>query len=157
VEHAGDDSDSPLEADAVARALEDLLGQPWTDRHGAVRPLVPDDVIVVAPYNAHVAAIERAVERRLRVRARVGTVDKFQGQEGAVAIYSMASSSAEDAPRGMDFLYERNRLNVAISRARAVAILVASPRLLEVHCHNPEQMRKANALCRYVEMAVPGS
>jgi uncharacterized protein len=155
VEHAGDDSDSPLEADAVAQALEGLLGLEWTDRHGAVRPLIADDVIVVAPYNAHVAAIERAVERRLKVRARVGTVDKFQGQEGAVAIYSMASSSAEDAPRGMDFLYERNRLNVAISRARAVAILVASPRLLEVHCRNPDQMRKANALCRYVEMAAP--
>jgi uncharacterized protein len=155
VEHAGDDSDSPKEAEAVAEALESLLGRAWTDRHGAVRPLMPDDVIVVAPYNAHVAAIERAVERRLGVRARVGTVDKFQGQEGAVAIYSMASSSAEDAPRGMDFLYERNRLNVAISRARAVAILVASPRLLEVHCHTPDQMRKANALCRYVELAAP--
>ncbi|KRT62939.1 MAG: hypothetical protein XU10_C0018G0051 [Chloroflexi bacterium CSP1-4] len=153
IEHAGNDSDSPQEADAVARALEGLIGRPWTDRYGAVRPLTAGDIVVVAPYNAHVAAIERAVERRLGLRARVGTVDKFQGQEGTVAIYSMASSSAEDAPRGMDFLYERNRLNVAISRARALAILVASPRLLDVPCRTPEQMWKANALCRYVEMA----
>ena len=86
----------------------------------------------------------------------VGTVDKFQGQEGAVAIYSMTSSSAEDAPRGMDFLYERNRLNVAISRARALAILVASPELLRVHCRTPDQMKKANALCAYLEMADAG-
>ncbi|MGH2407390.1 MAG: TM0106 family RecB-like putative nuclease [Candidatus Limnocylindrales bacterium] len=153
VEHSGDDSDSPAEAAAVAAAFEDLLGRTWTDQHGVSMPLTARDILVVAPYNAHVAAIERAVEARVRQRARVGTVDKFQGQEGAVAIYSMASSSAEDAPRGMDFLYERNRLNVAISRARAVAILVASPRLLEVHCQKPEQMAKANALCRYVELA----
>ncbi|MFI5255355.1 MAG: DEAD/DEAH box helicase, partial [Candidatus Limnocylindrales bacterium] len=157
VDHAGDDSDSPAEAEAVAAAFADLLGRTWTDHLGADRELGVRDILVVAPYNAHVAAIERAVERRVGLRARVGTVDKFQGQEGAVAIYSMASSSAEDAPRGMDFLYERNRLNVAISRARAVAILVASPLLLDVHCRTPEQMRKANALCRYVEMALPES
>jgi superfamily I DNA and/or RNA helicase len=83
----------------------------------------------------------------------VGTVDKFQGQEGPVVIYSMATSRAEDAPRGMDFLFSLNRLNVATSRARCAAILVASPRLFEPECRTPRQMQLASALCRYREMA----
>ena len=155
--HQGNESRSPEEALLVAETIGSLLGQSWTDRRGVTRPLEVGDIIVIAPYNLQVAAIAEATKGLLGIRARVGTVDKFQGQEGAVAIYSMASSTAEDAPRGMDFLYERNRLDVAISRARALAILVASPRLLEVHCRTPDQMRKANALCRYVEMAASGS
>ena len=84
---------------------------------------------------------------------RVGTVDKFQGQDKAVVIYSMAASSADEAPRGMGFLYRLNRLNVATSRARCTAILVASPRLLEPECRTPEHMHLANALCRFRELA----
>ena len=131
--------------------------QRWSDERGSTergrrRAITAADIIIVAPYNLQVAAIE-AEARSRGITPWVGTVDKFQGQEGAVAIYSMTSSSAEDAPRGMDFLYERNRLNVAISRARALAILVASPELLRVHCRTPEQMKKANALCAYLEMA----
>jgi uncharacterized protein len=84
---------------------------------------------------------------------RVGTVDKFQGQEALVVIYSMASSSGDDVPRGLDFLLSRNRLNVAISRAQCLAYLVCSPRLLEVDCKTIEHMRLANALCRFVEIA----
>jgi len=84
---------------------------------------------------------------------RVGTVDKFQGQEAAVSIYSMATSSPEEAPRGMDFLYSLNRLNVATSRARALAIVVASPGLLLARANTPAQMRLANGLCRYGETA----
>jgi uncharacterized protein len=102
----------------------------------------------VAPYNAQVAAIGRRLPR-----ARVGTVDKFQGQEAPIVIYSMATSSPDDAPRGMEFLYSLNRLNVATSRARCVCILVASPRLFEPECRTPQQMRLANALCRYRELA----
>ena len=85
--------------------------------------------------------------------ARVGTVDKFQGQEAPVSIYSMASSTPEDAPRGMEFLYSLNRLNVATSRARCIALVVASPALVRVACHTPRQMQLANALCRLVEVA----
>ena len=81
-------------------------------------------------------------------------MDKFQGQEAPVVIYSMATSRPEDAPRGMEFLYSLNRLNVATSRARCAAIIVASPRLAEPDCRTPAQMRLANALCRYREMAV---
>jgi uncharacterized protein len=83
----------------------------------------------------------------------VGTVDKFQGQEAPVVIYSLTTSSPEDAPRGMEFLYSRNRLNVATSRARAIAIIVGSPQLFEPDCHTPRQMQLANALCRYRELA----
>jgi uncharacterized protein len=85
--------------------------------------------------------------------ARIGTVDKFQGQEAPVLIYSMTSSSSSDAPRGMEFLYSLNRLNVATSRAQCMCILVASPALFEPDCRSPWQMQLANALCRYRELA----
>ncbi len=115
------------------------------------RPLTLDDIVVVAPYNAHVACLVEA----LPPGARVGTVDRFQGQEAAVSIFSMATSSVEDLPRNLEFLFSLNRLNVAVSRARAVSILVCSPELLRARCHTAEQMRLVNALCRYVDMASP--
>lgn len=152
-EHDGNASRSPQEALAVGDFVASLIGTPWTNSDGETKPIEAQHLIVVAPYNAHVAEISRAVEAKLGFAVPVGTVDKFQGQEGAVAIYSMASSSRDDAPRDMDFLYSRNRLNVAVSRARAVAIVVASPRLLEANCRTPEQMRLVNALCQLVEHA----
>ena len=116
---------------------------------GGERPLRASDVMVVAPYNAQV----RLLRERLPAGVEVGTVDKFQGREAAVVFYSMASSSGEDVPRGLDFLLSRNRLNVAVSRAQCLAYVVCSPRLLEVDCRTIEQMRLANALCRFVELA----
>jgi uncharacterized protein len=109
--------------------------------------------MVVAPYNAQV--------RRLRERLRaaglgevpVGTVDKFQGREAPVVFYSMATSSAEDVPRTLEFLFSRNRLNVAVSRAMCLAFVVASPLLLESRARTIEQMRLINALCRFVDLA----
>ena len=112
-----------------------------------------DDVLVVAPYNAQVAEIARAVRDRLGSSANVGTVDKFQGREAPVAIYSMTTSTPDDAPRDIEFLYSANRLNVAVSRARGLAVVLASPALLRVACKTPEQMRLVNALCRLVEVA----
>ena len=109
----------------------------------------PGEIMVVSPYNAQVNALREA----LPAEVRVGTVDKFQGQEADVVIYSLASSSGEDVPRGLQFLLSRNRLNVAISRARALAYLVASPKLLELNCNSVAEMRLANALCRFVELA----
>jgi superfamily I DNA and/or RNA helicase len=85
--------------------------------------------------------------------ALVGTVDKFSGQQAPVVIYSLTTSSPEDAPRGMEFLFSLNRLNVATSRAQALVILVGNPRLLEPECRSRRQMQLANALCRYAEMA----
>ena len=109
----------------------------------------PAEIKVVAAFNAQVQRL-RGV---LPAGVEVGTVDKFQGQEALVVFYSMASSSGEDIPRGLGFLLSRNRLNVAISRAQALAYLVCSPRLLEVDCKTIPHMRLANALCRFVELA----
>lgn len=149
VDHAGDRVRSTAEAEVVRELVDRLVGAPWLDENGCWRPLKATDLIVVAPYNAHVAELRAALPDDVPV----GTVDKFQGREGAVAIYSMASSSVEDAPRGMRFLYDLHRLNVAVSRARARAYIVASPQLLRVLCHNPDELRLANALCRFVELA----
>jgi uncharacterized protein len=147
----GADSESVPEAEAVASIVRSLVGggATWTNERGIARPVGWADVLVVAPYNAQVGAIGRL----LPPEARVGTVDKFQGQEAPISIYSMTTSSPELAPRGMGFLYSRNRLNVATSRARCVAVVAASPDLLRVRARTPEQMRLANALCRFVELA----
>src|SRR5207249_10184955 len=107
------------------------------------------DVTVVAPYNTHVHDLHENLPGAVHVR----TVDQFQRQEAAVSFLAMASSSGEGAPRGLDFLFSRNRLNVAVSRAKCLAYLVCSPRLLEVGCRTTEHMRLANALCRLVEEA----
>ena len=147
----GADSESPEEADEVARVARSIVeaGARWVNEKGELRPVTWDEVLIVAPYNAQVGAIKR----RLPAEARVGTVDKFQGQEAPISIYSLTTSNPELAPRGMDFLYSRNRLNVATSRARCITIVAASPDLLRVRARTPAQMRLANALCRYVEMA----
>ncbi|MEO8510699.1 MAG: TM0106 family RecB-like putative nuclease [Chloroflexota bacterium] len=153
--HAGAANESPEEAHQVAQLVRALVesASRWIDRHGDDRRITYDDVLIVAPYNAQVGAIQRL----LPDKARVGTVDKFQGQEAPISIYSMTTSSAEDAPRGMEFLYSRNRLNVATSRARCIAVVVAEPALLRVRARTPHQMRLANALCQLAEMAQPGT
>lgn len=150
VPHSGNRNASVEEVDAVDRAVRSLLeGGQWTDRHGGTRRLTLQDILVVAPYNTQVRRLRDA----LPDGARVGTVDKFQGQEAPVVFYSMATSDPEEAPRGMDFLYSMNRLNVATSRARGLSVIVCSPSLLKVRCRTPTQMRLANALCRFVELA----
>ena len=108
--------------------------------------------MVVAPYNAQV----RCLTEHLPEGVRIGTVDKFQGQEAAVCFFSMTTSSGEEIPRHLEFLLSRNRLNVAISRARCLAVLVCNPELLHIRCKNAEQMRLLNALCLFVEMAGAG-
>lgn len=125
-------------------------GFSFTDRHQETAPLKPDDILIVAPYNAQVAALKA---RLPELSERIGTVDKFQGQEAPVVIYSMTSSSPDDAPRGMEFLYNPNRFNVATSRARALCILVGSPHLMNPHCRTPQQMKMANGFCRFGELA----
>ncbi len=129
-------------------ALLVRAGVNWIDDKRRRRPLQLDDLLIVAPYNAQVSDLSNRIPN-----ARVGTVDKFQGQQAPVIIYSLTTSSPEDAPRGMEFLYSLNRLNVATSRAQALVIVVGSPRLLEPECRSPRQMQLANALCRFAEMA----
>ena len=130
-----------------------MLGGSWTDREGRARRCADADFMVVAPYNAQVRRLREALRRPDSATCRVGTVDKFQGREAPVVFYSMATSSAEDVPRSLEFLFSRNRLNVAVSRAMCLAFVVASPRLLESRARTIEQMRLINALCRFVEMA----
>jgi uncharacterized protein len=152
VAHDGNQNSSHEEVELVERVATQLLqaGTQWIDRHGTAKTMTTNDVLVVAPYNSQVSLLAERLGPR---GVRVGTVDKFQGQEAPVVIYSMATSTPEDAPRGMEFLYSLNRLNVATSRARCACILVASPRLFEPECKSPRQMRLANALCRYAELA----
>lgn len=153
VEHLGNAAASPEEAGRVVEEIRAMLGGAWTDRDGRTAPLTEMDFMVVAPYNAQVRRLRDTLEAAGLGDVPVGTVDKFQGREAAVVFYSMASSSAEDVPRGLEFLFSRNRLNVAVSRAMCLAFIVASPRLLESRARTIEQMRLINALCRFVEMA----
>lgn len=149
VVHAGNSAGSPEEVEVVAALVTDLVGGRYVDHTGVRHSLGLAEILVVAPYNNQVGRLRSALPRG----ARVGTVDKFQGQEAPVVIYSMASSSAEDAPRGVGFLYDLHRLNVALSRAQALTVVVGSPRLLDAAVHTPEQLRRVNALCRYAEVA----
>jgi uncharacterized protein len=146
VEHSGNRSASDQEAAAVSAMVARLVGRRWIHRDGTERPLTEGDVLVVAPYNAHVGTLRGW----LPAEVAVGTVDRFQGQEAAVVIYSMATSLAEDVPRGMEFLYSRNRMNVAVSRARCLAVLVCSPDLLRVACTTAAQIPLGNALCSFI-------
>ena len=155
VEHEGNTGSSDEEADEVVAIVSSLLEGTvhWRDQHGVEHPMAPGDIRVVAPFNAHVNKIQDRLAKAGLGDVPTGTVDKFQGQEAPVAIYAMATSHPEDAPRGMEFLYSLNRLNVATSRARCAAIIIACPRLFEPECHTPRQMKLANALCRFREMA----
>ncbi|SDR63347.1 uncharacterized protein SAMN05519103_08516 [Rhizobiales bacterium GAS113] len=150
VAHTGNQSSSPEEADVVSALVGDILASnpTWIDRDGDELPLTLTDILIIAPYNAQVFELQARL-----AGARIGTVDKFQGQEAPLVIYSMTTSSHADAPRGMEFLYSLNRLNVATSRAKCICVLVASPTVFEADCRTPAQMRLANAYCRYLELA----
>jgi predicted RecB family nuclease len=150
VPHTGNQSSSPEEAEVVQNLVNDFLASnpTWINREGLETPLTLADILIIAPYNAQVFELQARL-----AGARIGTVDKFQGQEAPVVIYSMTTSSHADAPRGMEFLYSLNRLNVATSRAQCLCVLIASPTVFEADCRTPEQMRLANAYCRYLELA----
>ena len=159
VDHVADrdDTDSPAEAEVVAEIVGRLLssGATWMDHEGKSRAVRPEDILIVSPFNLHRRRIRAALEARGEAvgRVPVGTVDKFQGQQAPISIYSMATSRPEDAPRGLEFLFSLNRLNVATSRARCLTLVVASPALVLVDAKTPRQMELANALCRFVEVA----
>ncbi|HKQ80583.1 MAG TPA: TM0106 family RecB-like putative nuclease [Steroidobacteraceae bacterium] len=150
VAHEGNQNSAPEEADQIRAIVDDILGtrSTWVDAKGKELPLEPTDLLIIAPYNAQVFELQERLPA-----FRVGTADKFQGQEAPIVIYSMTTSTHADAPRGMEFLYSLNRLNVATSRAKCLCILVGSPALFEPECKTPGQMELANAFCRYLEMA----
>ena len=149
---------SPDEASAIADEVERLLRGTVTDCDGRTRALKPDDIIVVTPYNAQ----RRCIEQELKSRpgdagsVPVGTVDKFQGQQAYVVFFSTANSTPDDAPRGIDFIFDRNRMNVAISRARALAIYVGSPELLRARPTSIERMSAIAAGCGLVAAGLAG-
>lgn len=142
-------------SDEEIRAIQDIIAQlrrgTWTDKEGVTRPVLNSDIIVVAPYNVQVNALREALPDDIRV----GTVDKFQGQEAPVCLVSMTTSSGAEAARGLDFLLSLNRMNVAVSRAKGLALVFASPRLLEAPCNSVEDMRLVNALCALADRSEP--
>lgn len=143
IDHDGSVQRSDEEALAVKNLYDTLLQVRYRNKDGQEHKFSPDNILVVSPYNMQVNHLKRT----LGDEARVGTVDKFQGQEAEVVIVSMATSSPEEIPRGIDFLYSQNRLNVSLSRARICSILVMSPELMNVRCNAVEQMKLANTLC----------
>ncbi len=149
VSHKHRAQSSVEEADAVAAAVADLVGSTFTLEDGSTRVLEEGDILVVAPYNAQV----RTLRSRLPAAVAVGTVDKFQGQQAPVVIVSMASSTVDDAPRGIGFAFDSHRFNVATSRAQCRAVLACSPLLLDADCKTVEQMRLVSAVCWFVELA----
>jgi hypothetical protein len=148
--HEGNQSASIEEAEAIRELVAEIQSShaTWTDREGVDKPITIEDILIIAPYNAQVFELQDRI-----AGAKIGTVDKFQGQEAPIVIYSMTTSSHADAPRGMEFLYSSNRLNVATSRAKCVCVLVGSPQVFEAECRTPRQMQLANAFCRYLELA----
>ena len=144
VEHDGNSTDSPEEADAIVAEIGGLLGADWTDENGTV-PLDQQHVMVVTPYNAQVVTLRRRLDDAGLVDVEVGTVDKFQGRQAPVVFVSMTASSADDVPRGIAFLLNRNRLNVAVSRAKFLSVIVQSPLLTEYLPGTPDRLVELGA------------
>lgn len=143
IDHQGCSQRSEPEAELVKALYASALRQRYTDKRGHENTMTAQNILVVAPYNVQV----NLLKRMLPEGARVGTVDKFQGQEAEVVIVSMTTSSEADLPRHIEFLYSKNRLNVAVSRAKCLAIVIANPALMAIKCRTPEQMALVNTLC----------
>ncbi len=151
--HAGRATESAEEADIVVTQIRELLNSPWVNQRGETRPLTGADFMVVAPYNDQVRLLRRAMDAAGLGAVQVGTVDKFQGREAAVVFFTMTTSSHEDMPRGPEFLFSRNRLNVAVSRARCLAYLVCTDELLNARARTIDEMRLIGTLCAFVDAA----
>jgi hypothetical protein len=155
-QHKGCSMSSTEEAMLVRDAIAEQIGHSWTDNGGTSHRLTAADHMVVAPYNDQVAELRKALDSDERTRGvRAGTVDKFQGQEAPVVFFTMTTSADVDMPRGADFLFSRNRLNVAISRARCLAYLVCTDELLNTRARDVREMKLISTLCAFVEQATP--
>ena len=153
IEHEHNGRSSEEEAEAVVREVRALLTSKYQTRTHPLQPLTEQHILVVSPYNAQRVLVRQRLRAAGYGNVDVGTVDKFQGLQAPVVIYSMATSSGETLPRDMQFLFEKNRFNVAISRAQCLSVLVCSPRLLEIACRTPEQIALVNLLCAYAQEA----
>jgi uncharacterized protein len=153
VEHEGDAVESEAEAAEVVRLVRRLIGTRWSEpgKGRGARPLGQPDLIVITPYNAQLALVRARLDAEGFTEVRVGTVDRFQGQEAVVALVSLAASSAADVPRGMSFLIMKNRLNVAISRGQWAAYLVHSPALMDHLPVTPAGVAELSAFIRLAD------
>jgi superfamily I DNA and/or RNA helicase len=149
VEHDGNTQGSDEECERITEIYQLLLQCHVRDKEDNLIQLDESEILVVAPYNMQVRKLKAALPEK----ALVGTVDRFQGQQAAVVIISMCASDPENSPRGIEFLFSKNRLNVAVSRAQTLAIVVASPNLVQTNCNNIEQMSQLNMYCRLIEQA----
>ena len=144
VQHEGNTQASDEEVDVIKVLAKQLIGRLLHDKNGTSRPLAWNDILFVAPYNHQVNKLQEALGHQVKV----GSVDKFQGQEAPVIILSMCASDASDSPRGMDFLFDKHRLNVAISRAQSMAVVVYSPAILNTSINSVRQMEQMNVFCK---------
>jgi superfamily I DNA and/or RNA helicase len=155
IRHHGNATQSPEEAARVVELVRDLVGRTWVDTEGEHvlpgRALAASDIIVVTPYNAQQVMVEEALCAAGFTDVPVGTVDRFQGQEAAVSIVSLAASSGRDAPRGLEFLLLQNRLNVAVSRAKYAAYVVYAPGLLDDLPRTPDGVVRLSGFARLVD------
>ena len=151
--HEGCSQKSVEEGKIIKKQYEALLNQHFTDENGNTRTITENDILIVTPYNVQVNHLRSLLPED----ARIGTVDKFQGQEAPIVLISMVTSSAEDLPRNIEFLYSKNRLNVAISRAQCLALVVFNPKLLEIPCKKVDQMKLVNTFCWLDEYAQKSS
>jgi uncharacterized protein len=153
-DHTERSTESPEEVAIVVAQVNAMIGSPWVNQHGQSAPLRAEDFMVVAPYNDQVALLREAFDRTPGLgNVQAGTVDKFQGREAPVVFLTMTTSSGEDMPRGPEFLFSRNRLNVAVSRARCLAYLVCTESLLNSRARTIEEMRLIGTLSAFVEYA----
>jgi uncharacterized protein len=155
VDHDGNSTDSPEEADAIVAEIATLIGASWSDEHGPPRPLTQDDVLVVTPYNAQVVLLRERLDAAGLESVRAGTVDKFQGQQAPVVFVSMTASSIDDVPRGIAFLLNRNRLNVAVSRAKYLCVIARSPLLTEYLPSTPDRLIELGAFLSLPSCGTP--
>jgi uncharacterized protein len=148
VVHEGNTQSSREEADRIVELTAELLASTVTTADGT-RPVAISDILFVAPYNMQV----RLLRERLPVGAKVGSVDKFQGQEAPIVILSLGASAGEYGSRGLGFILDRNRINVAISRAQTLAIVVSDPRIANADSNSVEEMRLVNVFCKLLAYA----
>ena len=148
VDHSGNRERSLEEAEIIFDLYKHLLQAQWIDKEGNKSDITTKDILIVAPYNLQVAHLKKTLDRK---GVRIASVDKFQGQEAPISILSMAASTIQDAPRGIDFLLNKNRLNVAISRAKCLSIVVGSKNLLDTNMSSIKNMELMNIWCRIIK------
>ena len=152
VDHEGRSQRCEEEAQVISNLYNNALDLRYTDSEGKSRGMTKEDIMVVAPYNAQVNFLKELLPED----ARVGTIDLFQGQEAQLVLISMTTSGKDDLPRNIEFLFSKNRLNVAITRAKCLSVVIANPKLLTISCNTIEQMELVNFLCWAKSYSVSG-